>query len=546
MSLSRIILCFLLSTGCVDYSLTKQHDAPEEGTTAPEIQVDPIQHSFGALSAGSEVHDVVITIENIGNGDLDISSIYLQNGSSNFSLVAVPTGVVEPTSSVDLIVSYAPGTYEANADIIHILSNDEDEPDVEVLLDGTGDAPVIVVDPDYFDLGTVYLGCDETTTVNVSNAGNSSLILGDVEYFSSVPVDFSLQDFITIYGSLPITIAPGDSIDLVVDYTPLDTLDDSAYIEITSNDPATPIAYADHDGLGDYEKWVTDSFAQDGDARVDILFVVDNSGSMGGNQTNLKNNFDDFIAVFVGAGVDFQIAIITTDSPTFVGSVITSSTPDPITEFENQINSIGTTGSAYEKGLWYSYTSTSSGGDASPGSSTGFLRESAKLVVVYVSDEADYSHQTYGSGGSTSMTPADYTAHLQTLKTSSDLVIAHAVAGDYPGGCTANGGAQFGDGYYDVVNDLGGTFMSICAEDWSVTMDTLARESMAQVLFELTEDPVEDTISVSVNGYMSTDWSYDSSLNAVTFGTPPADESTIDITYASWAECATDTSGSSE
>ena len=135
------------------------------------------------------------------------------------------------------------------------------------------------------------------------------------------------------------------------------------------------------------------------------------------------------------------------------------------------------------------------------------------------------------------MTPSDYSASLLSLKTSSGLVVAHAVAGDYPSGCSGNGHATFGDGYYDVVNDLGGTFMSICAEDWSVTMDTLARESMAQHLFNLTDNPIEDTISATVDGYVSTDWSYDSSLNAVIFSVAPADGSIIEIEYAIWPEC---------
>jgi hypothetical protein len=129
------------------------------------------------------------------------------------------------------------------------------------------------------------------------------------------------------------------------------------------------------------------------------------------------------------------------------------------------------------------------------------------------------------------MTPSDYSASLLSLKTSSSLVIAHAIAGDYPSGCTANGGAQFGEGYYDVVNDLGGTFMSICASDWSGTMDTLARDSLAQVAFALSDTPIEDTIEVTVDGVISSDWSYETSSNTVIFTVSPPDGSAIDISY---------------
>lgn len=533
--LSRIFFAalFFATAGCSDYKISQITEKVEPGETTPEIEVDPTHHSYGALSAGSETQDVVINIENIGNGELNISNIYLHSGTSNFSITSSPAGIVDSLDSVELIVSYSPGTYETNYDTISIVSNDEDEPIVNITLDGSGDAPVITLTPDYHDFGSVFLGCDDTISIEVGNVGNSNLIISDIEFFATVPVDFSMQDYEQSWGSLPIVISPGDTIDLNVDYLPLDDLDDSSYIEITSNDPASPVVNSDQDGLGDYEAWVTDAFIQDGTVDVDILFVIDNSGSMGSNQTNIKNNFDTFMNAFTAAGVSYQIALITTDNSSFVGDVITNATPDPVTAFNDQIDSIGTRGSAYEKGLWYAYESTTTG-DASSGSSMGFLRSAARLVVVYVSDEGDYSHQTYGSGGSTTMLPTDYSASLRALKSSSSLVVAHGIAGDYPSGCSTNGGAQFGDGYYDVVTDLGGTFMSICASDWSATMDTLARESLAQLAFALSDSPIEDTIFVSVDGVPSTDWTYEASSNTVIFTVSPPDGSDILIDYAVW------------
>jgi len=538
--MNRLLLIVLfLMTGCTsDYKIAPETVEVSPGITAPEIEVDPGRYDFGALNAGYETQDTIVTIKNIGNGDLDLTNIYLNRGNTNFSLTATPTGIVESSQSAELVVEYSPGTYEFNNDTIVILSNDEDEPITYVYLNGSGDAPVIHITPSTYDFGTVYVGCDDGLGILIENYGNADLEITDLEYFASLPVDFSIEDFVTEEGPLPWTLTPSDWIHLKIEYTPLDLLDDGALVEVTSSDPATPIAFSEHEGIGDYEAWVTDSFTgEDGEIAVDILFVVDNSGSMSGNQTSLKNNFDDFIAVFASAGVDYHVALITTDQSEFVGSVITSADADPITEFSDQIDLIGYHGNAHEKGLWYSYESTSSGGDAASGSSTGFFRSSAKLVVVYVSDEADFSHSTSGGGGSTSMSHSDYSAHLLSLKSSSGLIAAHAVIGDYPSGCSANGSATFGDGYYDVVNDLGGTVMSICADDWSVTMETLATESMALITFLLSDDPMEESIEVQVDGVISTDWIYDSSANSVTFTTAPAEGSAIDITYAILAEC---------
>ena len=68
-------------------------------------------------------------------------------------------------------------------------------------------------------------------------------------------------------------------------------------------------------------------------------------------------------------------------------------------------------------------------------------------------------------------------------------------------------------------------------------MDTLATESMALMTFPLSEHPIEDTISVSVDGSSSTDWNYDSSANSVSFTVAPPDGSSIDVEYALWALC---------
>jgi len=525
------IVALLGALGCSDYTLEK---VP---VYEPNIVVTPEEHDFGALFSGQETGELEVRVTNTGNTTLNIGSVYV-DGISDITITTNNLTELEATENDVIILTYVPGTYQTDSTVLYIHSDDPDTPVVEVPLTGQGDAPIIEISPDYHDFSTVLLGCDDEIEITIENVGNANLEISDIEYFVSVPVDFTLEDHASIHSTLPWTLAPSDIVALSVSYLPLDILDDEGYIEITSNDPTAPISIADQVGIGDYDGWITDEFTQDGEIAVDIMFVVDNSGSMWSNQVNLTNNFDAFIAAFGAAGVDYHIALITTDNATFVGDIITSSTPDPITEFNDQVNSIGTTGSAYERGLLFTYNATSPGGDAAPGSSTGFLRESARLVIVYVSDEPD-------AGGS-SMTPSDHSAHLLSLKSSSDLVVAHAVAGDYPSGCTSNGGAQFGDGYYDVVMDLGGTFMSICADDWSVTMDTLARDSMSILSFPLSGDPIEDTISVEVDAVISTDWTYDSSINALTFSVAPSDGSEIKVTYAVWAECEDETSDTAD
>tara|TARA_R110000822_G_scaffold46588_1_gene123935 strand:+ start:2338 stop:3915 length:1578 start_codon:yes stop_codon:yes gene_type:complete len=508
------LLIFIL--GCSDYQINKVVER------APDISVYPENHDSGYLLAGQEISEFSITVSNVGNEKLEIADIYLDNVYSNFEILSETQLTIEPAGFTEILLRYQPKTFETNNTVIKIISNDPDERLVEILINGAGDAPIIYITPDYFSFDDLYIGCKELLDIKISNIGNIDLVIDDIEFFTSVPDDFLIEDYSNIVDMLPITIIPSDEVDISINYVPYDLLDDSAYIEISSNDPVNPSAYADQDGTGIHEKVITEIFEQTDTVDVDILFIIDNSGSMSSNQTNLKNNFDSFINNFATAGVSYQLGIITTDDPNFVGPIINSSTIDPVTEFNNQIDTIGNRGNPVEKGLFNAFQSTTTG-DAS--SASGFLRTAARLVVVYVSDERDHSST------SSSMTPFDYANSLKSLKSSTDLIVAHAIAGDYPSGCSLNGSAEFGDGYYDVVSELSGTFMSICAADWSITMDTLATESIASLRYELVEKALESSIQVKVDGIIFTDWYFEETLNTVIFNTTAPEGSVIEIVY---------------
>jgi len=520
MRIKVLVACILAITGCSDYNLERIVQL------SPEIEVTPLEHDYGALNADGESDEIIVTISNIGNDDLKLDSIYLLSGHSNFVIEDSYPSILEPSENTELRISYDPTTYEVNGDHLVIVSNDSDEPEIYVPLNGSGDAPVIYVKPDYFDFGLTYIGCEDKLEITISNIGNVDLEISDIDYYVNTPQNL-YSDPEAANGPFPWILIPGEEVFLNVDYLPEDMVDDDAYAKILSNDPVKPEIDAVQVGYGDYEDIIIDIHEQGDVTPVDILFVVDNSGSMSGNQTQLSSNFGTFINVFSASGVDYQIAFITTDNPDFIGDVITPLTPDPIAEATSQINSIGYWGSPVEKGLDMSYEATSAGGDAAPGSS--FLRDDARLVVIYISDEDDFS--------TTIPLGADIAAHMESIKSSSSLAIIHAVAGDIPSGCTGNGGAAAGNEYNNAVSATGGTFLSICATDWGTPMEELARDSIGLVKFDLSEKPIEDTIWVTVNSVASTDWIYDPIDQAIVFTVPPPEGSEIVITYALFPEC---------
>lgn len=151
---------------------------------------------------------------------------------------------------------------------------------------------------------------------------------------------------------------------------------------------------------------ITDSLAQKDNKAVDILFVIDNSGSMKEEQEKLKANFSAFINALVNEDVgNYQIGIITTDmddvtqsgklqsnngAPRIISRANSSSTD--VTKFFNQNSSVGITGTSYEKPLDAMRAALSPTLLNDENANKGFLREGALLAIIFVTDENDCSH----------------------------------------------------------------------------------------------------------------------------------------------------------
>ena len=527
----KILPFIAILNGCYsDFSLwhiAENMPVPED---APDITVSPGSVDFGPLNADGESAEKTIIIGNRGNEPLYIDEIQLNIASNVFTVSPLDgEDELEPGQTAQFTITYDPVTYEFNENEVIVFSNDPNEHESYVYLDGSGDAPVISISPVQYNFGHTLVGCEEVINVTVSNVGNVDLIIDQIDYFITYPADLGIYDFETAYGPLPWVLLPGESIDLEIFYYPTDVDVDYGRVEIQSNDPQTPLAEAEQTAEGTYDATYEETFDQDEIDSVDILFVVDNSCSMGGQQTQLANNFDTFMNVFQSSGIDYNIGFVTTDDETMVGDLITTATADPAAEVAQIIDSIGTNGSANEKGMDHAYDALQSGADFGPGST--FWRTDSKLIVIFVSDEDDMS----------SITPTSFKTYVVAVKGAADYVTAHAVAGDYPGGCSTNGGAAEAYEYYTIVNYLNGTFLSICADDWGTPLETLANDSLLKNTFTLAKEAIEKTIYIEVDGIESTEWTYDSATNSISFneGYTPAAGTTIYVSYNPISDCPT-------
>ena len=496
----------------------------------PEISVTPGNVDFGKVLVGASPAVEKVKISNVGTGQLDISSVSL-NGGVPFSWTPLNKSAIDPGFAVNLDVLYEPSGYAPSSDELTILSNDPQTPSVLVPLNGWGSAPQLEIYPDPYDFGQEYLECGVEKTIDIKNVGDMDLEVTNIEFFTSFPSHFSVDYDTMVNGQFPWTIPASSQNSVYVEYMPLDITVDSAFLKVHSNDPQSATTLSDQYGSGIYYSSVMDTYTQSNVLMSDILFVIDNSCSMGGWQTHVATNFDSFITVFQNSGVDFRIATITTDDPTFVGPVIDNNTIDPIAEFNTQAQ-VGTYGSGMERGLDMAYESLSPGGDAYPG--CGFERPDAKMSLIFVSDEPDYSYEL--------LSPLDYSAHFKNIKSAPSKIVSHSVSGDCPGNCTMTYATTYGTSikyascnqdYIDVVTDMGGTQLSLCDTDWGLKMETLAKDSIVKSAFELSDVPIQKTIDVLVDGNLTGNWTYDPLVNSVIFdpGSIPVAGSIVDISY---------------
>ncbi len=492
-----------------------------------DILVYPEHINFGHLVSGQESEEETFTIINTGDDNLVISAPVLVSGNTRFQLVAPEEEYTIPSGELlEFQIVYTPKTFEANGGYIEILSNDPDESVTKVTLEGYGDAPVMTVSPQSFDYGDISIGCDNEERITITNDGNMPLVIESVTQMVTQPADILME-----FGSLPEPpwqIDPGFSLDFLVSYIPTDVGYDESQIEIKGNDPSLSEVQAIQYGDGDVEQWFTQTWQQEEIPVLDVLWVIDNSGSMGQHQANLATNINSFISTFAQSGADYNMAVITTDRWTF-GTVLTPQTPNIEQQLANLIT-MGTYGSGMEKGIQMSYQSLDSSAAAGPGGT--FFREDAILIVIYVSDEPDHSVPDWSS----------YINFFDNIKPPGQF-IPYGVIADAPNGCqyTASNGAvrtlQPGWGYWDIIDHYNGSWYSICATDWGVQLQDLAGEVTGRRSFLLEEsDPIQQTIEVTVNGQVSTSWEYDESSNSVIFadGSIPDEGQTIVINYAVW------------
>ena len=292
------------------------------------------------------------------------------------------------------------------------------------------------------------------------------------------------------------------------------TVTETEIIEIVTIEEVTVYLY-DTGLVYSDDIWV-ESFVQPyGNDGVDIIWVIDFSGSMHGDYDRLMAGIEAMINAL--PKTNWRLNIISTDSNYSVSEEQFPLVPgDTIDDAKALYNSIsgGTREDGFESVHDYieenSYAST-------------WLRDDASLLVVFVSDEDDQSlhdmlslddfidwytdqRETVFLSSIVNLDPADSSCNSSTLNT--------------------------GDRYIDATNHFSGIIIDICSDDWSTGVSDATKQVEPYDEWTLTYTPIEDSIRIFYDGVVNSGWTYDSTTNVVDFtGNMPESGVLVEISY---------------
>lgn len=293
--------------------------------------------------------------------------------------------------------------------------------------------------------------------------------------------------------------------------------------QLSCSSPAVPKAYI---APPKDDKISADTGLETVDPKVDIIFLIDNSGSMYSHQANLSANVNRFVSNFFGKiQVDFHIGVITTDNMDgadccgkLVGypPYIEKSTPNYQTVLAQRMM-VGTNG-AGEEMVFDPLMSALTEPNLS-GINKGFLRPDAYLAIVVITDAEDQSEINR---------PNDLFTFLVNLKGQPSKVLPYGVI--VPSGvqnCQRDDYQQPKkiEYFLGLAVTAGSNSFSLCAPDFGDRLSDMGKDLAKRVgnTYYLARIPIVETIEVTYGTqFVAADaikgWSFDAAKNALVFG----------------------------
>lgn len=510
-AMGGLLTVALTSVGCSrDDDLVKQVD---QNLSEPDITLDVWSIDFGSVPLGDAVVRTV-TVMNRGNAALTVNRV-TPEGAGAFTVAEGELPVqIAADSAWTFDVLYSPTGIDTGR--VEVGSSDPDSPAVSVELDGQAAYPQLEADPEKFDVGRVVRCGEETDTSDLVNVGEAPLTITELDAVGSGWSILSAPE-------LPVTLEAGQATPVEMRFSPLADGDAPGALWVTSNDPRelveVPLVGRGEGYAVDErsEMHIQPSGPYEG---VDIVFFIDQSGSMDDERRQLAESFHLLVEALDEVNIDWQAAVVSADNGCSNSGIIAAGDPSAVTRFTDGL--LGDWGWYAESGLTVAAQALAA---AAPGGcNDGLLRDSALPLVVVVADERDHSEPNWQDP-------------MLAMAESAPGVVLNAVVGPVPDGCEA---ADPGFGYAEAAEWSGGMTESICDPDWGNVFEDLGSLAADEPTdtFPLEAPPADGSVEVLVDGEVVTDgWTYDAETQAVVFDENPEGGVIIEIRYIISPDC---------
>lgn len=527
-----------------------------------DFTVVPAQLNFGTVTVTRSFRRAFEIRNNADPTEVDnlclITGVQLLPGTDPaFSLPAgdIMSREISPGASEIIEVDFSPVAQGTFTGMVEFSISSPTSPYNTVNLTGVGADSQLLIVPNELDFGTIGVGCaSRDRAITIYNTGGTPVQIDAIELAAQAHAAFSLANRPAPLPASALTLNAGQSVTFDVGFRADLRSAYAGAVEIAITEAGAQRTYVvSLRGRGDIDARQIDEFEQLGKPTVDILFVIDNSCSMGQEQSALAANFQAFIQFAEAQGLDYQIGVTTTDTTRDQGRLMPTNgpaqnrivtprtTPSPQTVFSANAN-VGTGGSASERGLQAAEQALTAPNIF--GHNAGLVRSDAVLSLIFISDEPDQSPGNIDY----------YINFFLSIKgfRNTNLFSASAITAPVPpgatnGSCSGPGGSASATGRYIAVAErTGGVFQSICTSDWSRSLEDLSTTAFGfKSRFFLTNQPVPATIEVQIDGLEvpatgaggTFNWTYDFSTNSINFApyATPEPGSQIRVEYT--AEC---------
>ncbi|HWG59054.1 MAG TPA: choice-of-anchor D domain-containing protein [Candidatus Acidoferrales bacterium] len=206
---------------------------------APAIQISPLDLTFAGQSVGTPSKSQAITIKDTGSSPLAINGIavagadaadYAEANNCPLSLAA--------NASCTVSVTFQPTAAGSRAAQIVVADDGASSPQI-VALSGTGIQTAATVAPSSIGFGGQALNTAGTAVpVIVTNTGSAALVVSGISFTGPDAGDFIEAD--TCTSNLTLSIAPGLSCSIQVNFQPVVAGPRAASLVIADNAPGSP------------------------------------------------------------------------------------------------------------------------------------------------------------------------------------------------------------------------------------------------------------------------------------------------------------------